>query len=217
MKCFQLLNDEILIIKEDKMYKDTADNFITDGGRLQVGKIILREVIYDDQQSHAVMNGEFCDKPIAVIEDKINEIDTYISAKATREYIHPTFEKLKSVKLGQVNAWTEDKITGGFISECTGNPVRYDSDKDTQLTMQGIALNVSTERFANEYPLGCPVRGYKEGETEKTIQYLNAAQVYAWCADLSSHIGACKQQGWIKQAQVEAALSKEDLEAIILD
>lgn len=128
-----------------------------------------------------------------------------------------TFEELKAQKLELVDAWTADKITGGFISQCTGKPVRYDSDKDTQLTMQGIALNVSTERFANEYPLGCPVRGYKEGETEKTIQYLNAAQVYAWCADLSSHIGACKQQGWIKQAQVEAALSKEDLDAIILD
>lgn len=128
-----------------------------------------------------------------------------------------TFEELKAQKLELVDAWTADKITGGFISQCTGNPVRYDSDKDTQLTMQGIALNVSAERFANEYPLGCPVRGYKEGETEKTIQYLNAAQVYTWCADLSSHIGACKQQGWIKQAQVEAALSKEDLDAIILD
>lgn len=128
-----------------------------------------------------------------------------------------TFEELKAQKLELVDAWTADKITGGFISQCTGNPVRYDSDKDTQLTMQGIALNVSTERFANEYPLGCPVRGYKEGETEKTIQYLNATQVYTWCADLSSHIGACKQQGWIKQAQVEAALSKEDLDAIILD
>lgn len=128
-----------------------------------------------------------------------------------------TFEELKAQKLELVDAWTADKITGGFISQCNGKLVRYDSDKDTQLTMQGIALNVSTERFANEYPLGCPVRGYKEGETEKTIQYLNAAQVYTWCADLSSHIGACKQQGWIKQAQVEAALSKEDLDAIILD
>lgn len=137
-----------------------------------------------------------------------------LSPPPNEEY---TFEELKAQKLELVDAWTADKITGGFISQCTGNPVRYDSDKDTQLTMQGIALNVSTERFANEYPLGCPVRGYKEGETEKTIQYLNAAQVYTWCADLSSHIGACKQQGWIKQAQVEAALSKEDLDAIILD
>lgn len=129
----------------------------------------------------------------------------------------PTLEELKAIKLSEVDAWTESKITGGFISECTGEIVRYDSDKDTQLTMQGIALNVSTERFKNEYPDGCPVRGYKEGETIKTIQYLNASQVYTWCADLSSHVGACKQQGWSKQAEVAAALSKEELDAIILD
>ena len=147
----------------------------------------------------------------------MNNIDTLLEKQAKREYIVPTIDELKAIKLSEVDTWTADKITGGFISECTGSPVRYDSDKDTQLTMQGIALNVSTERFANEYPLGCPVRGYKEGETEKTIQYLNAAQIYTWCADLLSHIGACKQQGWIKQAQVEAALSKEDLDAIILD
>ncbi len=129
----------------------------------------------------------------------------------------PTLEELKAIKLSEVDVWTESKITGGFISECTGEIVRYDSDKDTQLTMQGIALNVSTERFKNEYPDGCPVRGYKEGENVKTIQYLNASQVYTWCADLSSHVGACKQQGWSKQAEVAAALSKEDLDAIILD
>lgn len=129
----------------------------------------------------------------------------------------PTLEELKAIKLSEVDVWTESKITGGFISECTGEIVRYDSDKDTQLTMQGIALNVSTERFKNEYPDGCPVRGYKEGETIKTIQYLNASQVYTWCADLSSHVGACKQQGWSKQAEVAAALSKEELDAIILD
>lgn len=128
----------------------------------------------------------------------------------------PTLDELKAIKLSEVDAWTATKITGGFISQCTGNPVRYDSDKDTQLTMQGIALNVSTERFSNEYPLGCPVRGYKEGETEKTIHYLNAAQVYTWCADLSTHIGVCKQAGWEKQALVAAAVSKEDLEAIVL-
>lgn len=129
----------------------------------------------------------------------------------------PTLEELKAIKLSEVDVWTESKITGGFISECTGEIVRYDSDKDTQLTMQGIALNVSTERFKNEYPDGCPVRGYKEGENVKTIQYLNASQVYTWCADLSSHVGACKQQGWSKQAEVAAALSKEELDAITLD
>lgn len=154
---------------------------------------------------------------IELVEGSFVFADTVDMAEVEAERRQKEFETARQVKLQAISEWTEHKITGGFISQCTGNPVRYDSDKDTQLTMQGIALNVSAERFANEYPLGCPVRGYKEGETEKTIQYLNAAQVYTWCADLSSHIGACKQQGWIKQAQVESALSKEDLDAIILD
>ena len=28
MKCFQILNSEVLIINEEKMYKDSPDNFI---------------------------------------------------------------------------------------------------------------------------------------------------------------------------------------------
>lgn len=127
-----------------------------------------------------------------------------------------TFDELKAQKLELVDAWTADKITGGFISECTGSPVRYDSDKDTQLTMQGIALNVNTDRFAVEYPTGCPVRGRTVESADKTIFYLTPEQVREWCADLSSHIGTCKQQGWIKQAQIDAALSKEDLDTIVL-
>lgn len=129
----------------------------------------------------------------------------------------PTLDELKAKKLAEVDAWTERKITGGFTSECSGELVRYDSDKDTQLTMQGIALNVNTDRFAVEYPAGCPVRGYTDGSADKTIFYLTPEQVLEWCADLSTHIGTCKQAGWSKQAEVNAAQSKEELDAIILD
>lgn len=129
----------------------------------------------------------------------------------------PTLDELKAQKLELVDAWTERKITGGFTSECSGEPVRYDSDKDTQLTMQGIVLNVNTDRFAVEYPTGCPVRGYADGSTDKTIFYLTPEQALEWCADLSTHIGTCKQAGWSKQAEVNAAQSKEELDAIILD
>lgn len=128
-----------------------------------------------------------------------------------------TFDELKAQKLELVDAWTAQKITGGFISECSGAPVRYDSDKDTQLTMQGIALNVDTALFTEKYPNGCPVRGYAEGASEKSVFMLTPEQVMRWQADLSIHIGSCKQAGWQKQAEVQAATSKEDLEAIILE
>ena len=109
----------------------------------------------------------------------------------------------KKLKLKEINDWTASKITGGFVSKASGEKVTYDSDLETQITMQGIALNVNSEQFAEKYSIGCPVRGYKDGEKEKTIQYLSASQVLQWLADLSIHIGDCKQEGWKKQSEVE--------------
>lgn len=128
----------------------------------------------------------------------------------------PALAELKKAKLKEVDSWTERKITGGFVSSCTGAPVRYDSDKDTQLTMQGIALNVHTNRFAVEYPNGCPVRGVRDGDTKKSVQLLSAEQVLAWCGDLSVHIGSCKQAGWAKQAEVDACKTVFELDNIEL-
>ena len=136
---------------------------------------------------------------------------------ATTTAPEKTLDELKADKLAAVDAWTAAKITGGFVSSASGAPVTYDSDKDTQLTMQGIALNVNTELFAEKYPTGCPVRGYPEGSNTKQIFMLNPEQVMRWQADLSMHIGTCKQQGWAKQAEVAAVKSKEDLEAIALN
>jgi hypothetical protein len=207
-------NDKVIVQAQEKVYMDTINNFFVDYGK----EIEYKSIDYNCGTESCWLNGvAFQQYPNEICEDILKSIDELIAKKAAREYIALTFDELKAIKLSEVDAWTERKIAGGFISECTGEIVRYDSDKDTQITMQGIALNVSTERFKNEYPDGCPVRGYKDGETVKTIQYLNASQVYTWCADLSSHVGACKQQGWSKQAEVAAALSKEDLDAIILN
>ena len=75
----------------------------------------------------------------------------------------------KQAKLAEISQWTAANITGGFISSASGEPVRYDSDVDTQLTMQGIALNVGTPLFAEKYPDGCPVRGVAEGKDSKEV------------------------------------------------
>lgn len=126
----------------------------------------------------------------------------------------PPLNECKSAKLAQIDTWTQQAITGGFMSTCTGAPVRYDSDADTQITMQGIALNATSERFAAEYPQGCPCRGYAEGSDTKTVHMLTGGQVLGFCADLSAHIGQCKQRGWELQAAVAVAATKEELDAI---
>lgn len=157
---------------------------------------------------------EWCNENKATIEDK-GEYYECVAIPA------PSLDELKAQKLAAIDQWTAAKITGGFTSSASGEPVKYDSDKDTQLTMQGIALNVHTAQFAEKYPDGCPVRGYEifEGVAmagEKTIFMLTAEQVLAWCADLSIHIGNCKQEGWAKQALVNSATTKEELDLIKL-
>ncbi|WP_417151484.1 hypothetical protein [Phascolarctobacterium faecium] len=135
------------------------------------------------------------------------------------ELPEPTLEELKAIKLSEVDAWTESKITGGFISECTGEIVRYDSDKDTQLTVSSDlnTINSALDKFSEHYPEGYPMRGYPEGRLDKSVYYLSVEQLIKWNVDLGLHRGKCKQQGWSKQAEVAAALSKEELDAITLD
>ena len=122
----------------------------------------------------------------------------------------------KKLKLKEINEWTASKITGGFVSEASGEKVTYDSDLETQITMQGIALNVNTEQFAEKYPTGCPVRGVADGQNSKSVFWLNPSQVMKWMADLSMHIGTCKQEGWAKQAEVDACKTVFELNNIEL-
>lgn len=140
MKCFQILNSEVLIINEEKMYKDSPDNFIIDGGSLQAGEVTLSEVIYDDQQSHAVVNGDFCDKPIKAIEDKIAAIDAYIAAKAAREYVPPTLEELREQALNyQYQKYDAQKHAIVWLQDSSG--YGFDCNDDDQNNWQ-VALTL---------------------------------------------------------------------------
>lgn len=170
---------------------------------------MLGTKIYKDDMSKYTECAIWCNQNNATIKD----MDEYYEVVAIAA---PTIDELKAKKLQAIDQWTAAKITGGFTSSASGEPVRYDSDKDTQLTMQGIALNVNTDLFAEKYPTGCPVRGYAEGATEKSIFMLTAEQVLQWCADLSIHIGNCKQEGWAKQSLVNSATTKEELDLIEL-
>lgn len=173
---------------------------------------MIGKKVYKSDLTKYAETAAWCNENNATIEDKgeyYEVVEVIVS--------EPTLDELKADKLAEIDAWTAAKITGGFVSNASGEAVTYDSDKDTQLTMQGIALNVNTELFAEKYPDGCPVRGYPTGSETKQIYMLTPAQVMQWQADLSIHIGTCKQNGWAKQAEVAAAQSKEELEAIVLE
>lgn len=166
-----------------------------------IGKKIYKDSFTSEIYAEAAM---WCNEHGAIIQER----ETYFEIVPVPQ---PSLQELKNNKLVQIANWTEKKITGGFLY----NGVKYDSDVDTQITMQGIALNVNTPLFEEKYPEGCPVRGYDGNAREKTVHYLSAAEVMGFCAALSMHIGFCKQMGWILQNRVNNAMTKEELDQII--
>lgn len=208
--------DNVIVQSEGKVYQDTTINFITDYGE----KVNYQTVDYNRTTQTCWLNGEaFQAYPNTICEDILNSIDTLLEKQGKREYILPTLDELKAIKLSEVDTWTADKITGGFISECTGKPVRYDSDRDTQNTVSSDlnTIYLSPEKFNENFPNGYPMRGYPENANIKQVYFLTKEQLLQWNVDLGIHRGTCKQNGWIKQAEVNAAQSKEELDAIILD
>lgn len=208
--------NQIIIQANSKTYQETKENFLADYGKA----VNYQTIDYNRATQACWLNGEaFQAYPNTVCEDILNSIDTLLEKQAKREYIVPTIDELKVIKLSEVDTWTADKITGGFISECTGNSVRYDSDRDTQNTVSSDlnTIYLSPEKFNENFPNGYPMRGYPENANIKQVYFLTKEQLLQWNVDLGLHRGTCKQNGWVKQAQVEAALSKEDLDAIILD
>lgn len=131
----------------------------------------------------------------------------------------PGLDELKASKLLEIDAWTADKITGGFISQCTGSPMRYDSDRDTQNTVSSDlnTIYLSPEKFNENFPNGYPMRGYPENTNIKQVYFLTKEQLLQWNVDLALHRGTCKQNGWIKQAEVNAATTVEELNSIELE
>lgn len=134
---------------------------------------------------------------------------------ATTTEPEQSIDEMKNDKLIEVNNWTANKITGGFMSNVTGESVKYDSDTETQLTLQGIAVNANVSAISGDSS-GIPVRGYPEGSEKKQVYYLNSSEFMQLCADLSTHIMKCKKEGWDKQDKVKSAKSKEELMAITL-
>lgn len=208
--------NQVIIQANSKTYQETKENFLADYEK----EVNYQTIDYNRTTQTCWLNGEaFQAYPNTVCEDILNSIDTLLENQAKREYIAPTIDELKAIKLLEVDNWIADKITGGFISECTGKPVRYDSDRDTQNTVSSDlnTIYLSPEKFNENFPNGYPMRGYPENANIKQVYFLTKEQLLQWNVDLGLHRGTCKQNGWIKQAEVNAAQSAEELNTIELE
>ena len=183
-----------------------------------VGKKIYKENLNLEEYASVA---DFCNANNCIIEDK-GEYYEVVAIPA------PALEVLKKAKLDEVNAWTARKITGGFVSACyNGESILYDTDIDTQITMQFAKSCCDGDRFAEELPDGLEVRGYEQVDVDedgtlvfskdKTIYYFSPEQIKTWNEDFALFLRECKKEGWIKQAQVNACTTKDELEAIVLE
>lgn len=139
-----------------------------------------------------------------------------------------SFEEEKAKLLLKVKRWTRNKITGGFVSTCyNGESILYDTDTDTQITMQFAKNCCDSDRFAEELPDGLEVRGYEQVDVDedgtlvfskdKTIYYFSPEQIKTWNEDFALFLRECKKEGWMKQAEVNACTTKEELAKVDLN
>lgn len=149
MKCFQIMNNEVLIIDGDKQYADTPENFTADGGSLEPitvfyeGKEIETKpvtVIYDDMQKCCVLNGTWYDYPNEQLDGYIAALDNYVEAKTKREYVPPTFEELKQQALNyQYQLYEAQKHAIAWLND--GSGYGFDTESEDQNNWQ-VALTL---------------------------------------------------------------------------
>lgn len=129
----------------------------------------------------------------------------------------PTLEDEKSLKLSMIDSWIAIAITNGFLSRASGITYLYDSEQVDQENIKLMHQASLDPTFDTDpvYQGQVPIRGVPEGEVSKEIVMHSKSQLQALISDLARHIGACKVRGWQLQAEVAAATTQEELEAIV--
>lgn len=137
MRVFQILDNDVLIIKDNEQYSDTAEHFKADS----VLADLPIKVIYDDTQKQCLVDDDFKDYPSAEYDGYIDNITAYIEAKAKREYVPPTLSELKTQALNvQYSKYLAKKE-----SPVTVDDLQFSTDENSQREWQ-IALTLIEDK-----------------------------------------------------------------------
>lgn len=213
MKCFQVLNDDVLIIDGQKEYHEDKATFLLNGGTLTPIKVTRegvtevvepKKVIYDDNQCCCVVNDVFYDYPNDDLDGYIALIDAYIKSKADREYVPPTFEEIVAVKLSELKT-TRDNLETEPI-EYNGNLYDYDSKARDRIAAAIIALDVQGD--------GAKISWTTADNEDAVVTAADLRAIVAAVAVRSNllHIAYRKAK-----AQVEATGSAEEVDVVTLE
>jgi hypothetical protein len=104
MKLFQILGNQVNIVKGGQFYSDTIENYLLDGGVVEKDGEKMTVVVHDSQQNYCEVNGIVLSFPNKFFENIIDDIDTLLAKKAEREYVEPSLEELKTAKILQLKS-----------------------------------------------------------------------------------------------------------------
>lgn len=190
MRVFQILDNDVLIIKDNEQYIDTADHFKADSGLSG----LPAKVIYDDTQKQCLVDDDFKDYPSAEYDGYIDNVTAYIEAKAKREYVPPTLSELKAQALNiQYSKYIAKKE-----APVTVDDLQFSTDENSQREWQ-IALTLIEDKgpykvrdSSNSIVLADVTKEQlmKAGEAAR-VQQLTA---YEWFMGIRDAINNCKNE-----------------------
>ena len=193
--------NQVILQSNEKIYQDTQANFLQDYGQ----KIDYVEIDYNRETRDCCLNGEaFQQYPNKLCEDILNNIDILLTKKAEREKPpEPTLDELKAQKLQELKSERDTREVEPI--EYNGNKFDYDSKARERINAAIIALEATGEKASLDWTTA--------GNTDVPVTASDLKNIVCAVAVRSNDLHVAYR---IAKGKVEAAQTKEDLEAIIL-
>ncbi|MEE0357819.1 MAG: DUF4376 domain-containing protein [Phascolarctobacterium succinatutens] len=202
MRLFQILNNQVIIVKDEIFYNDTVENYILDEGVVEKNEEKIYVAVYDSQQDYCEVNGMALPYPNDFFENIIDSIDTLLANKEKREYVAPTFDELKVQKLTELKA-TRDTLETEPI-EYNGNLFDFDDKARDRINAAIIALSLQGE--------GATIEWTTADNADTPVTATDLKMIIAAVAVRSKKLHTAYR---IAKEKVEEATTVADVEAVI--
>lgn len=143
MRLFQILGNQVNIVKDEHYYTDTIENYLLDGGIVEKDGEKMIIVVHDSQQDYCEINGVVLPYPNEFFDNIIDGIDTLITNKEKREYIAPTLDELKQAKINEFKNIRDTEEVKPI--EYNGHSFDYDDKARERINAAIIALSLQGE------------------------------------------------------------------------
>ena len=201
MRLFQVLNNEVIIVKNELFYSDTVENYILDGGIVEKDGEKIAIAVHDSQQAYCEINGKVLKYPVDLFENIIDSIDTLLAKKAEREAPPaPTIDELKAQKLTKFKTIRDAEEVKPIAYN--GNLFDFDEKARDRINSAIIALSIT----------GRSIEWTTADNTNVTVTADDLRGVIAAVAVRSNELHVKYRQ--LKE-QVEACTTKKELEKIV--